>query len=238
MPDHRRPLYLSATINEVQVRRALVDTSSYINLIPLSTIQAAKISQKKIQGTPMEIKGFGGIGEYTKGHIQLVLKVGPIVALTWFHVVDSVVPYHILLGRPWLYKHQFIPSTYHQCVKGRLNGKLIRIAANPTPFDQSKSHFVETALYDEVALVGEASLTKPIGIPLPKWEEIKDAPEANLRDLLERKWKRRAEASTSKSQPQCVGVRLPDGRTIYRLRRCAGANCPQQEALGPKEGIL
>jgi hypothetical protein len=78
-PDHRRPLYLSATINEVQVRRALVDTGSCINLIPLSTIQAAEISQKKIQGAPIEIKGFGGVGEYTKGHIQLVLKVGPIV---------------------------------------------------------------------------------------------------------------------------------------------------------------
>jgi hypothetical protein len=40
-PDYRRPLYLSATINEVQVRHALVDTGSCINLIPLSTIQAA-----------------------------------------------------------------------------------------------------------------------------------------------------------------------------------------------------
>jgi hypothetical protein len=216
-PDHRRPLYLSATINEVQVRCALVDTGSCIYLIPLSTIQAAKISQKKIQGAPMEIKGFGDVGEYTKGHIQLVLKVGPIVALTRFHVVDSVVPYHILLGRPWLHKHQLIPSTYHQCVKGRLNGKPIRIAANSTPFDQSESHFVETALYNEITPVEEASLAKPIGIPLPKWEEIKDAPEADLRDLLERKKKRKAEASASKSQPQCVRVRLPDGRTIYRL---------------------
>jgi hypothetical protein len=44
-PDHRRPLYLSATINEVQVRRALVDIGSCINLIPLSTIRAAEISQ-------------------------------------------------------------------------------------------------------------------------------------------------------------------------------------------------
>ena len=149
----------------------------------------------------MEIKGFGGVGEYTKGHIQLVLKVGPIVALTRFHVVDSVVPYHILLGRPWLHKHQLIPSTYHQCVKGRLNGKPIRIAANSTPFDQFESHFVEAALYDEITSAGEASLAKPIGIPLPKWEEIKDAPEADLRDLLERKKKRRAETSTSKSQP-------------------------------------
>jgi hypothetical protein len=200
-PDHRRPLYLSATINEVQVRRALVDTGFCINLIPLSTIQAAKISQKKIQGVSMEIKGFGGVGEYTKGHIQLVLKVRPIVTLTWFHVVDSVVPYHILLKIPWLHKHQLIPSTYHQCVKGRLNGKPIRIAVNPMPFDQSESHFVEAALYDEITPAEEASLAKPIGIPLPKWEEIKDALEADLRDLLERKRKRRAKASTSKSQP-------------------------------------
>uniref|UniRef100_A0A2N9GEB1 Integrase catalytic domain-containing protein n=1 Tax=Fagus sylvatica TaxID=28930 RepID=A0A2N9GEB1_FAGSY len=108
--DHRHPLYLSATINE------------------------------KIQGAPMEIKGFGGVGEYTKGHIQLVLKVGPIVAFT------------------------------------RLNGKPIRIAANSAPFDQSESHFVEAALYDEVTPAGEASLAKPIGIPLPKWEEIRDTP--------------------------------------------------------------
>ena len=200
-PDHRRSLYPPATINEVQVRRALVDTGSCINLIPLSTIQAAEISQKKIQGAPMEIKGFGSMGEYTKGHIQLVLKVGPIVALTWFHVVESVVPYHILLGRPWLHKHQLVSSTYHQCVKGRLNGKPIRIAANPMPFDQSESHFLEAALYDEVAPVGEASIVKPVGIPLPKWEEIKDASEADLRNLLELKRKRKEEASTSKSQP-------------------------------------
>ena len=100
-------------------------------------------------------------------------------------------------------------------MKGRLNEKPIRIAANPTPFDQSKSHFVEVALYDEVAPAEEVSLSKPIGIPLPKWEQIMDAPEADLRDLLEQKRKRREEASTSKSQPQCV--RLPDGRTIYRL---------------------
>ncbi len=70
-------------------------------------------------------------------------------------------------------------------MKGRFNEKPIRIAANPTPFNQSKSYFVEAALYDEVAPVGEASLAKPVGIPLPKWEEIKDAPEADLRDLLE-----------------------------------------------------
>jgi hypothetical protein len=48
----------------------------------------------------MEVKGFRGVAEYTEGHILLVLKVRPIIALTRFHVIDSVVPYHVLLGRP------------------------------------------------------------------------------------------------------------------------------------------
>ena len=99
-PDHRRPLYLAATINEVQVKRALVDMGSCINLVPLSTLRAVEISQKKIQEAPMEVRGFGGAAEYTKGHIQLVLKVGSIITLTRFYVIDSVVPYHVLLGRP------------------------------------------------------------------------------------------------------------------------------------------
>ena len=42
-PDHRRTLYVSAVIKDVQVRRALVDTGSYLNLIPLSTLKAVNI---------------------------------------------------------------------------------------------------------------------------------------------------------------------------------------------------
>jgi hypothetical protein len=79
-PDQRRPFYLSAVMKDVQVRRALVDTGSCLNVIPLSTFQAANVSQQKIHGSPMEVTGFGGVIEYTMGHVQLVLKVGPIVA--------------------------------------------------------------------------------------------------------------------------------------------------------------
>uniref|UniRef100_A0A2N9HKG4 Reverse transcriptase/retrotransposon-derived protein RNase H-like domain-containing protein n=1 Tax=Fagus sylvatica TaxID=28930 RepID=A0A2N9HKG4_FAGSY len=185
---------------ETHANRAFLETTNTITFTD-EDMEHHPSSRNISEEDPMSTYGdkiFGGMGEYTKGHIQLVLKVGPIVALTRFHVVDSVVPYHILLGKPWLHKHQLVSSTYHQCVKGRLNRKPIRIAANPTPFDQSESHFVEAALYDEVAPVGEASLAKPVEIPLPKWEEIKDTPEANLRDLLELKRKHREEASTSK----------------------------------------
>ena len=67
----------------------------------------------------MEVTGFGGRGKYTTDHIQLWLKVGPIASLAQFHVVKTEVSYHVLLGRPWLHKHRLVPSTYHQCVKGR-----------------------------------------------------------------------------------------------------------------------
>jgi len=37
-PDHIRPLYLVASINQVPIRRALVDTSASENLIPFSML--------------------------------------------------------------------------------------------------------------------------------------------------------------------------------------------------------
>uniref|UniRef100_A0A2N9HVE6 RNA-directed DNA polymerase n=1 Tax=Fagus sylvatica TaxID=28930 RepID=A0A2N9HVE6_FAGSY len=131
-PDHRRPLYLSAVVKDVQVRRALVDTGSCLNLIPLSTLQAASVPQQKIQGSPMEVTGFGGMTEHTMGHVQLVLKVGPIVALTRFHVVNAETPYHVLLGRPWLHKHKLVihRRTIHREAMWNttsLHGKILRM---------------------------------------------------------------------------------------------------------------
>ena len=136
--DHRRPFYLAISINQIPIKRALVDMGTSVNLIPLSTLQAAGILERKIQGCLMEVTGFGGRGKYTIGHIQLWLKVGLIASLARFHVVKMEVSYHVLLGRPWLHMHRLVPSSYHQCVKGRLNGRMIRIAANTSPFEQAE----------------------------------------------------------------------------------------------------
>ena len=124
-PDHKRLLYLVALINQIPVKRALVDMGTSVNLIPLSTLQVAGISKNKILGHLMEVTGFGGRGKYTARYIKLCLKVGIIASLTHFHVVKMEVLYHILLGRSWLHKHRLVPSTYHQCVKGRLNVRRI-----------------------------------------------------------------------------------------------------------------
>ena len=70
-PDHRRPLYLMATINSVQVRRALVDTRASLNLIALSTLEAVGIAGKRILGALVEITAFKGAAKSTEGYVQL-----------------------------------------------------------------------------------------------------------------------------------------------------------------------
>ena len=136
------------------------------------------------------------------------LKVDPKASLARFHVVKTEVSYHVLLGRPWLHKHRLVPSTYHQCVKGRLNGMMIRIVANPSSFEQAEALLVETMFYDQWAPFGEGSISKPRGTIVPKWEDIQSDPEPDVRELLARKRKRKV-APTADDMPQCVRVPGP-----------------------------
>ena len=64
-PDHKRSMYVSTMINKVHVRRALVDTGSSLNVVPLRTFVAMGISQRKIQGLTMEITGSRGGCKHT-----------------------------------------------------------------------------------------------------------------------------------------------------------------------------
>ena len=51
--NHKRPLYLAASIIQIPIKRALVDTSASVNLIPHNTLQAVGIPESKIQGCPI-----------------------------------------------------------------------------------------------------------------------------------------------------------------------------------------
>uniref|UniRef100_A0A2N9IF38 Retrotransposon gag domain-containing protein n=1 Tax=Fagus sylvatica TaxID=28930 RepID=A0A2N9IF38_FAGSY len=174
-PDHRRPLYLLATINEVQVRRALVDNWFLYQPHSLKhSPKQYKSPQKKIQGAPMEIKGFGGIGEYTKGAHSTYSK-------GWSYCRLS---HGSMLWIPWF------PTTY-------LLGKALAAQA-----------------------LGEASLAKLVGIPLPKWEEIRDALDGRFeRSVGTEKGsagKKLVPARVSRSVSASV-YRI--GRTIYPLMK-------------------
>ena len=67
--DHRRPLYLMATINGIQIKRALVDIGASLNLTTLSTLEAVGMTGRRFLGAPVKITGFGGAAESTKGYV-------------------------------------------------------------------------------------------------------------------------------------------------------------------------
>lgn len=64
---------------------------------------------------------------------------------------------------------------------------MIWITANPSHFEQAEAHLVETMFYDEWALSGESSVSKPLGTFIPRWEDVENDPEPNLRELLAQK---------------------------------------------------
>ena len=68
-PNHRRPLYLMATINGVQIRRALMDTGASLNLVALNTLEAVGLVDMRILGDPMELTRFEGLVESTEGYV-------------------------------------------------------------------------------------------------------------------------------------------------------------------------
>ena len=53
---------------------------------------------------------------------------------------------------------------------------------------------------------------------MPRWEDVQDDPEPDLKELLGRK-KKRKEAPTVEPDeiPQCIRVRGLDGRIVYKL---------------------
>ena len=68
-------------------------------------------------------------------------------------------------------KHKLVGFNYHQCVKGRLSQNVVRIPSNSAPFDETKSHYVD-CLYNEKCAEDRAiTISRAIGISLPKWEE-------------------------------------------------------------------
>ena len=59
---------------------------------------------------------------------------------------------------------------------------MIRIAANPSPFEQVVAHLVKTIFYDKWAPSGESLVSKPRGTFVPRWEDVQDDPELDLMD--------------------------------------------------------
>ena len=86
----------------------------------------------------------------------------------------------------------------------------------PLTVRTSKGSLSKNYVLRPVGSIWEGSVSKPRGTFVPKWEDIQSDPEPDLRELLARKMKRK-EAPAADDMPQCIRVRGPNGKIVYKL---------------------
>ena len=95
---HNKPLYVEAKVNELGVRRALVDNGASVNLMPKSIFETLPHGQERLIPHEVMLSGFASNKSKTLGHIMVDLKVGPLRSPTRFHILEEETSYHLLLG--------------------------------------------------------------------------------------------------------------------------------------------
>ena len=171
--SHNRPLFVTAYINGMEFKRAFLDGGASINIMPLETLKKLDIPEPRIIKSLVGIVGFGGEKKPSLGYIVLDLAVGPIRSPTKFHIIEGPTNYHVILGRSWMHKYAVVPSSYHQCLKGIWAGKKVTVPATERPFEACEAHLSDAVYFSEIEEACDAITTRPVGVKIPKWEDIK-----------------------------------------------------------------
>ncbi|XP_070015711.1 uncharacterized protein [Nicotiana sylvestris] len=113
---HNDTLVISFLLNNVQIKRMLMDPGSSANIIRSKVVEQLELLDKFIL-TSRVLNGFNMASETTKEKIILPVNVSGTVQNTKFHVIEGDMRYNALLGRPWIHNVRAVPSTLHQMMK-------------------------------------------------------------------------------------------------------------------------
>ncbi|KAI3831225.1 hypothetical protein MKX03_034011 [Papaver bracteatum] len=131
---HLHPLYIMTVVGKNILNRVLVYTGASLNLISQNTIRQLRIHPLEIIRFDTKVRDFSGRKQKTIGTIHLEITIRPII----FHVTETDLTCHIILGQPWLRKHRIVSSTDYQCIKFLHKGKEWRVAATKNSFTSAE----------------------------------------------------------------------------------------------------
>ncbi|XP_024190475.1 uncharacterized protein LOC112194472 [Rosa chinensis] len=136
MVHHMRPLYITADISGIKVSKIMIDTGAAVNVVTTRTMHLLGIKREKIQSTSLALKNFAGTVTKTLGLLFLRIKVGPAEGVYAFFVTDCYAAYSAILGRDWIHRSYYVPSTLHQELvmwnRGTDTAEVVK--ADPRPF--------------------------------------------------------------------------------------------------------
>lgn len=124
---------MSSYVREVELRRALIDPRSLLNIMPLSTLEVVEITRDRIIEQLIKLLGSIDSASSTLSYMNLDLTIKPTLAATGFH---SLTPEPLIIAclKTVDQQAQSYSSTYHQCLKAIRKVKKVQVNAFGCPF--------------------------------------------------------------------------------------------------------
>ncbi|XP_026433496.1 uncharacterized protein LOC113330917 [Papaver somniferum] len=94
--------------------KILIDGGSSIEILFYETFKQMGLKDECLIPSTYNIFGFNDTSTRPRGEITLEIRVGRILTLTTFCVVDVLSPYTTIFGRSWVHGIKGVASTYHQ----------------------------------------------------------------------------------------------------------------------------
>lgn len=126
--DHRRALFIKAEVKGKMTCCVMVDNGSAINVCPLKILPKLGLAMGDMKPSEVIIKAYDDMRRPMEGTFRALVRTGPIEAWVDLHVIDILVTFAILLGRPWFYPLGGVPSTLHQKIKFPYEDRVVTIS--------------------------------------------------------------------------------------------------------------
>jgi len=108
--------------------RVLIDNGSSLNVMPRLTLEKLPCDGMHMKPSAMIIRALNGSKREVMRAIELSVQIGPCIFQIIFHVMDIILAYSCLLGRPWIHSAGVMPSTLHQKLKYIMGDKLVIVS--------------------------------------------------------------------------------------------------------------
>ena len=110
-------LVIRLDVGGCELSQVMIDTESSADVLFYDAFKRMGFTKALLKQERTPLIGFAGETTYSLGSIELAVTAGEIRKIVEFIVIDRPAPFNAILGRPWLYSMEAVPSTYHQCLK-------------------------------------------------------------------------------------------------------------------------
>ena len=125
---HNKALHVSIKCLDHVIAHVLIDNGSSLNVMPKATLGKLPCEGIHMKPSTMIVRAFDGSKREVMEEVELRIQIGPCVFQITFQVMDILLAYSCLLGRPWIHSTGVVPSTLHRKLKYVMGDKLVIVS--------------------------------------------------------------------------------------------------------------